>query len=126
MGRLRFPIIDHGKIPPKELNRIYNQCYGGLSLSLTNVSLVPHEMLAAGCIPVVNEAIQNRTVLDNLFVRYAPPNPHALASELEAVVNTPNFEELSRAASASVRGASWDDAGATVDGILRRALDATR
>jgi glycosyltransferase involved in cell wall biosynthesis len=126
MGKLRFPIIDHGKVPPKELNRIYNQCYGGLSLSLTNVSLVPHEMLAAGCIPVVNEAIQNRIVLDNLFVRYAPPNPHALASELEAVVNTPNFEELSRAASASVRGATWDDAGATVDGILRRTLDATR
>ena len=42
------------------------------SLSATNVSLVPHEMLAAGCIPVVNDAEHNRIVLDNDQVAYAP------------------------------------------------------
>src|ERR1700730_1968012 len=123
MGKLPFRVIDHGRVSPDELNRIYNQCYAGLSLSLTNVSLVPHEMLAAGCIPVVNEAVQNRIVLDNPFVRYAPPSPHALASELDALVLTPAFNSLSQAAAASVHGATWDDAGATVDGILRRALE---
>jgi O-antigen biosynthesis protein len=123
MGKLPFRVIDHGRVSPDELNQIYNQCYAGLSLSLTNVSLVPHEMLAAGCIPVVNEAVQNRIVLDNPFVRYAPPTPHALASELEALVLTPDFDSLSQAAAASAHGATWDDAGATVDGILRRALE---
>lgn len=122
IGKLPFRFVDHGRITPRELNVIYNRCYGGLSLSLTNVSLVPHEMLAAGCIPVVNDAAHNRIVLKNSFVRYAPPYPEALAAELEALVTAGDFDSLSRAASASVSLTSWDDAGATVDGIIRRAL----
>lgn len=124
MGRLPFRFVDHGRVAPEELNQIYNRCYAGLSLSLTNVSLVAHEMLAAGCIPVVNDAIHNRIVLDNPFVRYAPPDPQALASELETLVISRDFESLSRAAAASVRSATWDDAGATVDAIFQRVLDA--
>jgi len=120
IGRLPFRVVDHGRVAPDELNQIYNRCYAGLSLSLTNVSLVPHEMLAAGCIPVVNEAVHNRIVLNNQYVRYAPPNPVALAAELEALVTMPDFESLSRAAAASVHSGTWDDAGAAVDAILRR------
>jgi WsaF, C-terminal domain/WsaF, N-terminal domain len=123
MGKLPFRFVDHGRVSPDELNDIYNLCFAGLSLSLTNVSLVPHEMLAAGCIPVVNDAVHNRIVLDNPFVRYAMPYPEALASELEQLVMTRDFDSLSRAAAASVRSASWDDAGATVDAIFRRALE---
>jgi glycosyltransferase involved in cell wall biosynthesis len=122
MGRLPFAFIDHGRVTPDRLNGIYNRCYAGLSLSLTNVSLVPHEMLAAGCIPVVNDAVHNRIVLDNPFVRYAPLNPHALAAELEALATMADFDALSGAAALSVRGVSWDDAGAAVDGIFRRVL----
>jgi hypothetical protein len=120
---LRFRATNHGRTPPEKLNRIYNQCYAGLSLSLTNVSLVPHEMLAAGCVPVVNDAAHNRIVLDNPFVRYVAPSPAALAAELEALVTNVDFESLSRTAAASVRAASWDEAGATVDAIFRRALE---
>jgi hypothetical protein len=123
MGDPPFRVIDHGRVTPDERNDIYNRCYAGLSLSLTNVSLVPHEMLAAGCIPVVNDAVHNRIVLDNPFVRYAPPYPQALASELEELVTTRDFDSLSRAAAISVRAASWDDAGATVDAIFGRALE---
>ena len=122
MGKLPFAYFDHGLVSPGELNTIYNRCYAGLSLSLTNVSLVPHEMLAAGCIPVVNDAVHNRMVLGNPFVRYAPPYPHALAAELEALVTTSNFDGLSKAAAASVRSSTWDDAGATVASILRRSI----
>jgi hypothetical protein len=122
MGKLPFRFINHGHISPARLNEIYNQCYAGLSLSLTNVSLVPHEMLAAGCIPVVNDAIQNRLVLDNPFVRYASPHPHAFADELEALVTDRAFESLSQAAAASVHGVTWDQAGQTVDSIFRHSL----
>jgi O-antigen biosynthesis protein len=122
MGELPFRFVDHGRITPEELNHIYNRCYAGLSLSLTNVSLVPHEMLAAGCVPIVNDAPHNRIVLDNDFVRYVPPYPQALAAELEALLLTSDFDALSRAAAASVRSATWDDAGAQVDGIFRRVL----
>jgi O-antigen biosynthesis protein len=124
MGKLPFAFVDHGRVTPEQLNYIYNRCYAGLSLSLTNVSLVPHEMLAAGCIPVVNDAVHNRIVLDNPFIRYAPPNPHALAAELEALVTMADFDSLSRAAAASVHPRTWDDAGAAVDAIFRRVLGA--
>jgi hypothetical protein len=122
MGSLPFKFVNHGRVTPKVLNEIYNSCYAGLSLSLTNVSLVPHEMLAAGCIPIVNEGMQNRVVLNNPFVRYAAPFPQALASALESVVMDPDFESLSAAAAGSVKGISWNDAGAKVDQILRRVL----
>jgi O-antigen biosynthesis protein len=122
IGKLPFRIIDHGHVTPEELNAIYNQCFAGLSLSLTNVSLVPHEMLAAGCIPVVNDASHNRIVLDNSFVHYAPAHPQSLADALESIVLNPHFESLSQHAAASVSGTTWDDAGEAVDKALRRAL----
>jgi len=124
MGNLPFAFVDHGRVTPEQLNDIYNRCYAGLSLSLTNVSLVPHEMLAAGCIPVVNDAVHNRIVLDNPFVRYAQLNPHALASELESLVTMADFDALSRAAAASIHSTTWDDAGATVDAIFRQTIGA--
>lgn len=123
MGRLPFRCVDHGHVTPDQLNQIYNRCYAGLSLSLTNVSLVPHEMLAAGCIPVVNDAAHNRMVLDNSFIRYAALDPHALAAELDLLVTMRDFQSLSIAASASVHSTSWNDAGAQVDAIFRRALE---
>lgn len=124
IGRLPFDFIDHGLVSPARLNAIYNQCCAGLTLSLTNVSLVPHEMLAAGCIPVVNDAEQNRIVLDNAFVRYAPASPHDLATALEEIASAPDQQAVSRAAAESVHSVSWETAGGQVDTILRRALSA--
>ncbi|MBZ6079383.1 rhamnosyltransferase WsaF family glycosyltransferase [Microvirga puerhi] len=122
ISNLPFQVVDHGWATPSQLNDIYNQCFAGLSLSLTNVSLVPHEMLAAGCIPVVNEAEHNRIVLNNSFVRYAQPTPQALAAELEAIANDPDFSAISSDASRSVRSASWEQAGASVEAVFRRTL----
>ena len=72
---LGYRFHNHGRASPQELNALYNRCRAGLSLSLTNTSLVPHEMLAAGCIPVVNDSPNNRIVLDNPFVRYRELDP---------------------------------------------------
>ena len=122
LGKLPFRFINHGRILPGEINGIYNRCRAGLSLSFTNVSLVALEMLAAGCIPVINDTVQVRTDLANSFARYADPNPQALAAQLEAVVCTRDFALLSAGAAASVRGTSWKEAGSAVDAILRRVL----
>ncbi len=122
ISRQAFPFVDHGVVSPNELNQIYNQCRAGMSLSMTNVSLVPHEMLAAGCIPVLNDAEHNRIVLDNAFARYAAPNPHALAAALEDIVSTANFPALSAAASTSVSSASWGAAGIAVEKAIRSAV----
>jgi hypothetical protein len=122
IGKLPFKFEDHGLLRPDQLNSLYNRCYAGLSLSMTNVSLVPHEMLSAGCIPVVNDAEHNRIVLDNSFVRYARATPHALADALCEVVSTKNFPALAASASASVSAASWDEAGRVVEEAMRRSM----
>lgn len=124
VGRLPFRFTDHGRITPEKLDELYNHCYAGLTLSFTNVSLVAQEMLASGCIPVINDTREIRTDLKSPFVRYAAPSPHSLASALEEVVANCNFESLSQAAAASVRCITWDDAGASVSAILQRALGA--
>ena len=121
VGKLPFPFKNHGLLRPHELNQIYNCCFAGLSLSMTNVSLVPHEMLSAGCIPVVNDAEHNRIVLNNPFVRYAPATPHELAGALEDVVATKDFAALATSASASISSASWETAGYIVEQSIRRA-----
>ena len=121
---LPVKFTDHGVLRPNELNEIYNRCFAGLSLSMTNVSLVPHEMLSAGCIPVVNDAAQNRAVLENAYVRYAAPEPHALAAALHEVVTTVNFGQLAHAAAASVKLMNWDRAGEQFENCLRRELQA--
>jgi glycosyltransferase involved in cell wall biosynthesis len=122
VGRLPFPYVNHGVVSPQALNALYNRCFAGLSLSTTNVSLVPHEMLAAGCIPVVNDAEHNRIVLNNPFVRYANPDPHSLAKALDDLVNTDDFASLASAASNSVSSMPWDLAGASVERSMRQAL----
>jgi hypothetical protein len=124
IGNLPFRFVDHGVLRPDQLNQVYNRCFSGLTLSMTNASLVPHEMLSAGCIPVVNEAKHNHIVLDNPFVHYAAPTPHALADALHAVVSTEDFGALAASASASVSSMSWDAAGTMVEQCLRRHLAA--
>jgi glycosyltransferase involved in cell wall biosynthesis len=119
--RLPFAASDHGLRTPEQLNDLYNRCVAGLVMSATNVSLVPHEMLAAGCIPVVNDAEHNRVVLDNAHVAYAPASPFHLADALCALVERPIADRTAaaRAAAASVQETSWDDAGEAVVRIVR-------
>lgn len=120
---LTFKCINHGLVSPAKLNEIYNKCFAGLCLSFTNLSLVPYEMLAAGCIPIVNDAEHNRLVLgNNPHVRYSPPTPHALAAALEDIVRTADFSTLSQMAAKSVKSTTWDHAGAAVDAAFKRAL----
>jgi glycosyltransferase involved in cell wall biosynthesis len=122
---LPFAATDHGLLTPEELNGLYNRCIAGLALSATNVSLVPYEMLAGGCVPVVNDAEQNRIVLDNPEVRYAPATPFDLANALADLVERPAAarQAAAEAASASVQGASWGDAGTVVERVIREVVE---
>lgn len=119
---LPFAGVSHGLASPQQLNNLYNRCFAGLSLSLTNVSLVPLEMLASGCIPVLNEARHNRLVIDDPRVHYAAATPQALARALEEIVAMPDFDAYASAASNSQRGLRWDGAGEAVDAAIRNAL----
>jgi O-antigen biosynthesis protein len=124
--RLPFAATDHGLLTPEQLDALYNRCVAGLVLSATNVSLVPHEMLASGCIPVVNDAEHNRIVLDNDHIAYAAATPFELADALCGLVERPPAQRAAaaRAAAASVEGISWDAVGASVERIVRDVVEA--
>lgn len=108
---LDFPVVQHHRLTPAELNSLYNQVIGGLALSFTNISLVAEEMLASGVIPVVNDSEHSRADLPNELVSWARPNPTAVADALCRLVEHADPIRRSRAAAASVAQDGWRDAG---------------
>lgn len=91
----------------------------------TNVSLVPHEMLASGCIPVVNDAEHNRLVLNNDQVRYAAATPNHLASALEDIVKKAAAGAPAHVdAAKSVDGQDWESVGLDFVDIVEKLVRA--
>lgn len=80
------PAIQHGSVPPRELNRLYNETIAGLAMSFTNVSLVAAELLAAGNFAVLNDDAGPRLDLDSPYATWVPGNPGALAGALAEAV----------------------------------------
>lgn len=115
---LPFPVTQHGRLTPAELNELYNSCIAGLAMSFTNISLVAEEMLAAGTIPVVNDSAHSRADLDNANVAWAAPTPQGVASALSAVVSNSDIDGAASAAAASVRQFGWSRAQTDVVSII--------
>jgi glycosyltransferase involved in cell wall biosynthesis len=118
--RLPFSFVNHGSLPLDQLNGLYNQAAAALVISLTNMSLLPLELLSAGCIPIVNTGDNNRLVTSNPNIVYAEPSPAALARALGDVVNHPRLPAHAKLAAASVQGLSWEDAGRKLESVLLR------
>lgn len=107
-----FPHKNLGILDPSELNELYNKCAASLVMSLTNMSLLPLELLSSGCIPVVNDGDNNRLVSDNPFIEYSQGNdPVTLANTLSSVVSRKDLTGYAQKASASVQDNNWDESG---------------
>jgi glycosyltransferase involved in cell wall biosynthesis len=91
------------RLTPIELNLLYNECIAGLAMSFTNISLIAEELLAAGCIAIVNDSPLARADLNNPFVAWAPPTPGGIADTLSDVVTSTGIEGRAVSAAASVR-----------------------
>lgn len=104
---LGIPVVHHGRLTPEELNALYNRCIAGLAMSFTNISLVAEEMLAAGCVPVVNSSADSRADLDNPYVGWALPTPGGIADALAEAVGSTDVPTRAAAAAASVRSDNW-------------------
>lgn len=100
-----------GNMQVSELNATYNRCAAGLVLSLTNMSLLPLELLSAGVIPVVNSGDNNRLVSDNPFIEYTEPNPRALADRILAILDRADAPAHAELAAGSVQTTTWSAAG---------------
>jgi hypothetical protein len=109
--KLPFPIEDRGNVQVGELGALYNRCVAALVLSLSNLSLLPLELLSCGTVPVVNTGENNELVSSNPFIEYVPPIPLALAERLGEVVARPDRDAYARAAAQSVALSSWGTSG---------------
>ena len=105
-----------------ELNAVYNRCAAGLVMSLSNMSLLPLELMSAGVTPVVNDGPNNRMVSDNPFIEYVPTSPRAIARRLAAVIDRPDAPARSLAMSASVEGVRWAESGDQFVAAYERAM----
>ena len=94
-----------------ELNGVYNRCAAGLVMSLSNMSLLPLELLSSGVTPVVNDGPNNRLVSDNPYIEYVPASPQAIARKMAEVFDHPDAVARSIAMSESVANVNWSESG---------------
>lgn len=105
-----FPYINHGSVVIEELPALYSRSAAALVISLTNMSLLPLELLATGTIPVVNAGPNNSKVSNNKYIHYTEPSPEALADALIEVITRPDLREYSEKASKTVPQGGWSEA----------------
>lgn len=119
-----FTYKNLGILDPSELNDVYNRCSASLVMSLTNMSLLPLELLSSGCIPVVNEGDNNRLVSDNKYIAYSATDAVSLATKLSEVVTKKDLFEYSMKASKSVKDLSWDESGKHFVKLVEKSIKA--
>lgn len=111
--KIPFPFVSHGVLDTEKLNALYNKCAAGIVLSFSNMSLIPLEMIAAGCTPIVNDAEYTRMVKYSDWVEYTQPTPKAVASALERVVRSGPHKQLT-----NPDRFSWDHSNETIEKLL--------
>jgi glycosyltransferase involved in cell wall biosynthesis/SAM-dependent methyltransferase len=122
--RAPFPYVDLGVASPEQLSWAYSEATIGLSLSLTNYSLIPQEMLACG-LPVVELAGRS---MEQVFgvdgpVELAPPDVMQLATALERLLDDPGLRDRRSTGGVDFVGArTWDAAADQLEIALRRVL----
>jgi glycosyltransferase involved in cell wall biosynthesis/GT2 family glycosyltransferase len=119
-----FPYEHLGIASPEELSWAYSEARVGLSLSLTNYSLSPQEMLACGlpCVELAGRSIESVFGLDGPISR-AADNPVALADAIEQLLDDEAlWDRRSREGIAFAAERTWDRAADELEQGLRAAL----
>ena len=77
-----FPHLAAGVVSPEELADVFNQCDVALILSLTNLSLMPLELMASGCAVVSNRGECVEWLLNDKVALLTEPTLEALTDAL--------------------------------------------
>lgn len=109
---LPFPVIDHGIVPADALPGLYARCRASLILSLTNLSLMPLESMAASCVVVSNDGPNVRWMLNEENAVLSATTPGALAEALERVLTDDALHDrLVEAGLREARARDWQREG---------------
>jgi len=113
------PATNHGGLSPRQLNELFNRSIAGIAMSFTNVSLVAEELLAAGCIPVINDSALARADLPSSFARWATATPAGIAAALAETVECAGIEGNAIRAAQTVRR-GWGETQRQVADAIER------
>jgi glycosyltransferase involved in cell wall biosynthesis/SAM-dependent methyltransferase len=119
-----FPYETLGVASPEELAWAYSEATVGLSLSLTNYSLIPQEMLACGlpCVELAGRSIESVYGADGP-IELAAADPVALADALERLLTDRElWERRSHEGLAFAARHDWERAADELEHGLREAL----
>lgn len=96
-----LPFVNLGILNVEECNRLYNRCLCGISMSTSNPSRIPFEMMASG-LPVIDLMLPNNTYdLPDSAVRLASPNPTSIAQTIiNLLTDEQQLKEMSQAGTA--------------------------
>lgn len=103
-----FHHLNAGNVAVKDLPDLYSQCDAALVLSMTNLSLLPLELMACGCPVVSNRGANTEWLLTNENSVLADATPEALGDALITLLRDDRKrEELVAASMRFVTGTSW-------------------
>lgn len=113
-----------GKLNKQQLSELYKEADFGMCASLSNVSLVPYEMLAMG-LPLIEFE-------DGTYKYFLPEDSAILTSfnwrdlyeELKKSINNPNIiKERAKIAYAALDTLSWETSGKQFSDILNKVIE---
>ena len=89
-----FPHLACGTVGLNELPDLYSQCDVALVLSLTNVSLLPLELMACGCAVVSNKGANVEWLLGEGVVALADSDPQSMAACISTLLANDGIRRL--------------------------------
>ena len=115
-----YPHLNAGVCSLKELPDLYSQCDVALVFSFTNLSLLPLELMACGCIVVSNRAPNTEWLLnDENSVIPASSSPRSVADAMIDILENPvKRRDLARAAKDFASLTVWEVEGEKMASIL--------
>lgn len=124
-----FPYEHLGVVTHERLRRLYGEATVGLSLSLTNYSLIPQEMMACG-LPVLElagRACEGVFGDDGSVVTLAQDDSADIADKLcELLEDRSRRDQLTAAGLEFCASHTWDAAAATVESALIETFEQSR
>jgi glycosyltransferase involved in cell wall biosynthesis len=119
-----FPHEHASLLTPEQLSWLYSEATVGLSLSLTNFSLIPKEMLACGLPCVELEGVAAESIFGpDGPIELAPAKPALLADAIERLLDDDRLRDRRSAAGIEFAArCTWDRATDQVEAGLRHAV----
>jgi glycosyltransferase involved in cell wall biosynthesis len=119
-----FAFTDKGILTPEALSETYGQCDLCLVLSLTNLSLLPLEIMASGSVCVINEGANNEWLVDrdNAILTDLVPE-HMAQVMIEAITQPEELQKRRERGIAFAGQFTWEQEVKKVEGFLRRSIE---